>query len=74
MKEGRKEKLKETLTQKRKSAESIFTPQDIQDLDEFVSSSETTCSITSLTYQWMLCMGAIRIRVQTAVKNITIIH
>ncbi len=43
----------------------------IQDADEFVSSSKQKCCITSLAHQWM---GAIRMRVQTADKNITIVH
>ncbi len=48
--------------------------QGIQDVDEFVSSSDLEkCSITSLAHQWMW-MGAVRMRVQTADKNITIIH
>ncbi len=48
--------------------------QAIQDVDEFVSSWDLEkCSIASLvfTVQWM---GAVRMRVQTADKNITIIH
>ncbi len=54
------------------------TPRDIQDVDELVSSSEQiwrnvayfTCSSVD-ALQWM---GAVRIRVQTADKNITLIH
>ncbi len=52
-------------------------PQAIQDVYEFVSSSENLekFSITSLgsmdPLQWM---GAVRMRVQRADKNITIIH
>ncbi len=46
--------------------------QAMQDVDEFVSSSDLEkSSITSLALQWM---GAVRMRVQTADKNITIIH
>ncbi len=55
----------------------ITHPQAIQDVDEFVSSSDLEkCSIPSLAHQWILCMwmGAVRMRVQTADKNITIIH
>ncbi len=50
--------------------------QDIQDVDEFVSSWEQiwrnsiTCSLRK-SLQWM---GAIRMRVQTSDKNITVIH
>ncbi len=41
---------------------------------ELVSSSDLEkCSIISLAHQWMW-MGAVRMRVQTADKNITIIH
>ncbi len=44
----------------------------IQDADESVSESDLEkCSIASLALQWM---GAVRMRVQTADKNITIIH
>ncbi len=49
-------------------------PQAIQDVDEFVSSSDLEkFSITTITdpLQWM---GAVRMRVQTADKNITIIQ
>ncbi len=46
--------------------------QAIQDVDEFVSSSDLEkCSSTMDALQWM---GAVRMRVQTADKNITIIH
>ncbi len=52
-------------------------PQAIQDADEFVSSSEQILINSALHHsakdhlQWM---GAVRRRVQTAGKNITIIH
>ncbi len=47
-------------------------PQDMQDVDEFVSSSELeNLALHHLDPQWM---GAVRMRVQTADKNITIIH
>ncbi len=42
----------------------------IQDVDEFVSSSEQIWRNASLHLQWM---GAVRMRVQTADKSITII-
>ncbi len=49
-------------------------PQAIWDVDEFVSSSDLDqFSIKSLAHQWRW-MGAIRMRVQTADKNITVIH
>ncbi len=66
--------LKEQFTQNWK-----FThPRAIQDVDEFVSSSEQilrnlalhTCSPMD-PLQWM---GAVRLIVQTADKNITVIH
>ncbi len=47
--------------------------QAIQDVDEFVSSLDLEkCSVASLPHQFQ--MGAIRMRVQTVDKNITIIH
>ncbi len=49
-----------------------------QDVDEFVSSSEQIlekCSIASLAQKWILAVqGAVRMRIQTADTNITIIH
>ncbi len=51
-------------------------PQAIQDIDEFVSSSdlEIQHSITCSPMDALQWMGAVRMRVQTAGKNITIIH
>ncbi len=42
----------------------------------FIRTHLAKCSITSLAHQWILCrwMGAVRMRVQTADKKITIIH
>ncbi len=49
-------------------------PRAMYDVDEFISSSDLeTCNITSLAHQWKW-MGAVRMRVQTADKNITITH
>ncbi len=50
--------------------------QIIQDLDEFDSSADLEkCSIASLAQQWMLCSEWVPSEwVQTADKNITIIH
>ncbi len=49
-------------------------PQTIQNVDEFVSSSDLEkCVTASVSQQWKW-MGAARMRVQTADKNITIIH
>ncbi len=46
-------------------------PQAIQDVDEFDSSSDLEkFNIALLAHQWMW-MGAVRMRVQTADKNIT---
>ncbi len=71
--------LKEQFTQKWKFSENVLTPQTNQDVDELVSSSKQIWSYLALHHclttmdplQWM---GAVRIRVQTADKNITIIH
>ncbi len=51
-------------------------PKAIQNVDEFVPSSDLEkCSIASLTQQWMLCSEWVPSEwVQTADKNITIIH
>ncbi len=52
-------------------------PQLIQYVDEFVSSSEQIWrNLASLAHQWILCSewDAVRMKVQTADKNITIIH
>ncbi len=49
-------------------------PQAIQDVYEFVSSSDLEkCSIASLAHQWMLCSEWVPSEwVQTADKNITL--
>ncbi len=49
-------------------------PQVIQDVDEFVSSSDLDKYITCSVIDHLQWMGAVRMRVQTADKNITIIH
>ncbi len=46
-------------------------PQAIQDVDEFVSSSELIWRITCSPMDPLQWMGAVRMRVQTADKNIT---
>ncbi len=46
--------------------------QAIQDVDEFVSSLEQIWR--NLAFRHLQWMGAVRMRVQTADKNITIIH
>jgi len=59
-------------------AENVPTLKPSNYVDEFVSSSTNLekCSITSLAPHLdpLQCMGAVRMRVQTADKNITIIH
>ncbi len=53
-------------------------PQAIQDVDEFVSSSDSECkfSITSLAHQWILCSEWVPSEWESKqlIKNITIIH
>ncbi len=67
--------FKRIVHQKINLAENLLTLIAIQDVDDFVSSNSDLekCSITSPMdhLQWM---GAVRMRVQTADKNITMIH
>ncbi len=68
--------LKEIVHPKMKISWKCAHPQTIWDMDEFVSSSDLEkCHCISVSamdaLQWM---GAVRMRVQTADKNITIIH
>ncbi len=50
-------------------------PQAIQDVEEFVSSSEQI-SITSLAHQWILCSEWVPSEWESKqlIKNITVIH
>ncbi len=52
----------------------IYPPQAIPDVDEFVSSSDLENCISVSAMHALQWMGAVRMRVQTADKNITIIH
>ncbi len=56
--------------------ENVLFPQVIQDVEEFVSSSDLDkYSITLLAHQWILCSEWVPSEwVQTADKNITVIH
>ncbi len=50
-------------------------PQAIQDVDEVLSSADLEkCIIPSLAHQWILCSEWVPSEVQTADKNITVIH
>ncbi len=58
-----------------KSCSKCTHSQVIQDVDVFVSSSDLEkCYITRSSMDALQWMGAVRMRVQTADKNITIIY
>ncbi len=70
--------LRNSLPQNQTFRENVLTSQAFQDVDEFASSSEQIWRNVALHHllsnRSSAWMGAVRMRVQTADKNITIIH